>query len=177
MPIRDAIATDAAVVLALNHASVEETSRLDPSGLESLAAMATYFRVVTPSDGQPGDIEGFLLALREDAEYDNANFRWFRQRYPRFLYIDRIVVRADCRGRGVGSRLYTDVERFARAARIEPLTCEVNLRPANAASLEFHDRRGFQEVGTQTVAAGAKLVSLRAKRLVESVTPTVTGSR
>jgi predicted GNAT superfamily acetyltransferase len=47
-----------------------------------------------------GNIDAFLLALDQDADYDSPNFRWFSARYPRFVYVDRIVVASAARGRG-----------------------------------------------------------------------------
>ena len=64
-------------------------------------------------------------------------------------------------GHRIGSRLYEDLFDFARAQQLERVTCEYNIEPPNEASRAFHDRFGFQEVGTQWVANGAKRVSLQ----------------
>jgi predicted GNAT superfamily acetyltransferase len=45
------------------------------------------------------------------------------------------------------------------------MTCEVNLSPPNAASMRFHRRLGFEQVGSQFTEAGAKQVALLAKPL------------
>ena len=39
-----------------------------------------------------GEADALLLAFDQDAAYDNVNFGWFKARYPRFVYVDRIVV-------------------------------------------------------------------------------------
>jgi predicted GNAT superfamily acetyltransferase len=78
-----------------------------------------------------------------------------------FVYLDRVAVVVDHRGRGIGSRLYEEVERRTRAAWF---TLEVNLRPRNDGSFRFHARNGFVEVGQQETDYDA-LVSLMAKRL------------
>jgi predicted GNAT superfamily acetyltransferase len=50
-------------------------------------------------------IAAFLLAFREGAGYDSVNYRWFAQRYERFLYVDRVVVAPAARGQGAASQL------------------------------------------------------------------------
>ena len=47
-----------------------------------------------------GSLDAFLLAFDQSAQYDSPNFLWFRSRYPRFVYVDRIVVVSSARGRG-----------------------------------------------------------------------------
>ena len=39
-----------------------------------------------------GHADALLLAFDQDADYDSPNFLWFRSRYSRFVYVDRIVV-------------------------------------------------------------------------------------
>ena len=81
--------------------------------------------------------------------------------YPSFLYIDRIVVRADHQGNRLGSALYAELFRYAAEARILRVTCEFDTQPPNEASRLFHVGFGFREVGTQWVADGKKQVSLQ----------------
>jgi predicted GNAT superfamily acetyltransferase len=45
------------------------------------------------------------------------------------------------------------------------MTCEVNLRPPNEASMRFHERYGFSQVGSQPSEGGKKEVALMAKTL------------
>ena len=156
-PIRDATADDFAAILALNAEAVRFTSPLDHARLDRLHAQAAYHRVVE----HRGTVAAFLLALREGAGYDSANYGWFATRYTRFLYIDRIVVAASLRGAGIGARLYDDIIAFAAARGLAPLTCEFDLDPPNPASARFHARFGFREVGRQRLANG-KQVSLQA---------------
>jgi len=99
--------------------------------------------------------------LAPGADYDSMNYAWFSAQYDDFVYLDRVAVAPGHRSAGVGSRLYDEVERRAKA---EWFTLEVNLRPRNDGSLRFHARRGFVEVGQQETDYGA-LVSLMAKRL------------
>jgi predicted GNAT superfamily acetyltransferase len=50
---------------------------------------------------------------------------------------------------------------YARLQQIKAVACEYNIEPPNHASKAFHDKFGFQEVGTQYVADGTKRVSMQ----------------
>lgn len=155
--LRDATPDDAPTLLALNAASVEVLSPLDAPCLAALQAEAALCRVIELD----GSVRAFVLAFREGAAYDSENYRWFDARYPRFLYVDRIVVDAACRGAGLAQRLYADVFGHARRDGVPVVTCEFDVDPPNPASERFHRRQGFREVGTQRLARG-KRVSLQA---------------
>jgi predicted GNAT superfamily acetyltransferase len=159
MPLRDYRPDDATAVLALNAESVAVLSPLDALQLRALAAQAACFRVAE----RDGAIVAFLLALREGSAYASPNYRWFAARYPRFLYVDRVVVGAAARGDGLGAALYTDLFAFARAAGLDTLACEFDIEPPNEASRVFHARFGFAEVGRQRLPGG-KQVSLQVAR-------------
>lgn len=161
--IRNATPDDFAAILALNAESVHFLSPLDSARLRHLHAQAAYHRVVEID----GAVAAFLLAFREDADYDSPNYRWFVRQYPQFLYIDRVVVAAAAQGRGLGARLYGDIIAFAAARGVTPLTCEFDLDPPNPASERFHGRNGFREVGRQRLANG-KQVSLQARAVAEA---------
>lgn len=158
MAIRDAVAADFGEILRLNAGSEHFLSPLTLQRLELLHGLAAYHRVIAGQDG----VKAFLLAFREGAAYDSPNYRWFAAHHDRFLYIDRIVVADAQRGQGLGSRLYEDLFRFARASGATRVTCEFDIEPPNEASRRFHAGFGFTEVGTQRVGAGNKRVSLQA---------------
>lgn len=159
--IRDAVAADFGDILRLNAASEHVLSPLTRERLELLHREAAYHRVIQA----PAGIAAFLLAFREGCAYDSPNYRWFGRHYERYLYIDRIVVADANRGQGLGSRLYADLFRFARASGAARVTCEFDIEPPNEASRRFHAGFGFSEVGTQRVGAGNKRVSLQAVEL------------
>src|ERR1051325_5823189 len=52
------------------------------------------------------DERGFLIARDEAAPYKNPNFGWFCARYPRFLYVDRVVIDPASRGKKFARQLY-----------------------------------------------------------------------
>jgi predicted GNAT superfamily acetyltransferase len=146
------------VILALNNAHAAELSWLEAAQLEALLQEAFYAR-------QIGDGAAFLLAFDQAASYQSPNFRWFCQRYRRFVYIDRVVVAPLLRGRGYARTLYTDL--FARAGRIGHTlgVCEVNSDPPNPASDAFHATMGFAEVGYAVIHHGSKSVRYLARPL------------
>jgi uncharacterized protein len=158
MPLRDARPADFECILALNAESVHFLSPLAPERLAHLHAQAAYHRVVA-SDG--GEVQAFLLALPETAIYDSPNFHWFAASYPRFLYIDRVVVSAAHQGQGLGRLLYDNLIAFARTSGIARVACEFDVDPPNPASERFHAGYGFAEVGTQHVGPARKRVSLQ----------------
>jgi uncharacterized protein len=155
--IRDSGEADFAALLRLNRESEHFLSPLTLPRLQGLHAQARYRRVICLE----GAVQGFLLALEPGADYDSPNYRWFALRYPQFLYIDRIVIAAEARGRHLGQRLYEDVFGFARARGLPRITCEFDTEPPNESSRRFHAGFGFREVGTQRVAGGKKAVSLQ----------------
>lgn len=164
--IRAASSTDFADLLRLNKESEHFLSPLSPPRLELLFNEAAYRRVVEIGD----EVVAFLLAFREGCRYDSINYRWFNERFERFLYIDRIVVSNAVQGQGIGKCLYDDIFAFARTTDAHRLTCEFDIEPPNEASRRFHAGYGFAEVGTQAVAGGTKMVSLQAASLV-TLTP------
>jgi uncharacterized protein len=137
----------AEALLALNNAHARELTWLKPERLTHLVEQAFLARRI-------GNLDGFLLALDQDADYASPNFQWFRARHPRFVYVDRIVVASSAQGRGHGRRLYHDLFEQAAQAGHERVACEVNSDPPNPASDAFHAALGFREVGTASIEDG-----------------------
>ncbi|SDO16798.1 GNAT family N-acetyltransferase [Afipia sp. GAS231] len=138
-------------LLALNNAHARELSWLEPARLEDLVREALVARRI-------GELDAFLLAFDQDARYDSPNFLWFRARYPRFVYVDRIVVASSARGRGCARRLYDDLFEHASRMGHDRVVCEVNQNPPNPASDAFHAALGFAEVGVASVYNGSRTV-------------------
>jgi predicted GNAT superfamily acetyltransferase len=157
--IRPTTAADHPRILELNAEFVRFLSPLSQVRLHELDGKAELSLVVE----QDGAVGAFLLAFREHADYDSVNYRWFAQRYPSFLYIDRIVVSHGLQGQGAGSRLYRQVFAHAVARDVPWVTCEIDCEPPNPLSDRFHARFGFSEVGRQPVPGG-KQVSLQLAR-------------
>lgn len=155
--IRDATPADFAGILSLNAESEQYLSPLAEGQLAHLHRQARYHRLCEIE----AQVVAFLLVLGPGADYDSLNYKWFSERYPDFLYIDRVVVSESWQGRRLGAALYEDLLAFAKQTGPVPLTCEFDIVPPNERSRRFHARFGFREVGSQWVAGGKKRVSLQ----------------
>ena len=153
------VAHPTSALLALNNAHAAELSLLDADRMARLIERAFLACRI-------GEADALLLAFDQAADYDSPNFLWFRSRYARFVYVDRIVVAPSARGRGHARRLYDDLFRHALRAEHEHVVCEVNREPPNPASDAFHAALGFSEVGAAAIHDGSKTVRYLARRLI-----------
>lgn len=151
-------------VLDLNTRHENELSPLDAARLEQLAG-ASYLAAVI------GDADAFLIAFDQTSDYDSPNFIWFRERYERFVYVDRIAVAESARGRGLARRLYEMLFAKAGADGHAIIACEVNLDPPNPASDAFHAALGFREVGTAGYGVKTVRYFIREIQAEMSMTP------
>jgi predicted GNAT superfamily acetyltransferase len=145
-------------VLALNTIHAAQLSLLDAEGLKRLLSAAYVARRI-------GRVDAFLIGFDQDADYASPNFLWFRERYPRFAYVDRIAVAEAARGRGHARLLYEHFFEQARRDGHVVVTCEVNSDPPNPASDAFHAALGFRIVGEAAVYGGARTVRYFERRL------------
>ena len=140
--VRDVREHELDSVLALNNAAGPAILPLDTARLRHFFDHAEYFRVAE----RGGTLAGFLVGVGSQCDHDSSNFRWFRERYPNFFYIDRIVVASRRRGGGVGRAFYADAQSYAEL-RYPQMACEVFLDDVNDPVLLFHGSFGFREVG------------------------------
>ncbi len=138
-------------LLALNAAHEVELSPLDLGQLRHLVTEAFVALRI-------GDVEAFLIALDQSATYDSPNFIWFRDRFDRFVYVDRIVVGPEARGKGHARRLYERLFELARQRGHSRVVCEVNSEPPNPQSDAFHRALDFTQVGAGPVPGRDKTV-------------------
>jgi predicted GNAT superfamily acetyltransferase len=148
-----------AALLALNDGHVSATSALTAAQLTALLSQA--FHVGLRARGR----DAFLIALDQDAISASPNFQWFKSRYRRFVYIDRVIVAPKMRGRGLARKLYEDLFAAAAHAGQQLIGCEVNVEPPNPASDAFHEALGFSEIGRGALAGGQKIVRYLMKEL------------
>jgi uncharacterized protein len=161
MILRNIAETDIPAVLELNLESVHFLSSLSRERLGALLKQSAYHKVLELD----GWIVAFILTFCADADYNSPNFLWFKNRYPSFLYIDRLVVRDGFRNIGCGKLLYQDLMAYCREHKLPRITCEVDIVPPNPVSLRFHRAHGFEEVGSQWPYDGKKQVALMEKRV------------
>lgn len=155
--LRPVTASDHDEVLALNLAEVVNLAPMDRARLLELQGWADRFDVIQVDGG----FGGFVVTVAPGTAYDSENYAWFGERYDSFYYLDRVVLHRHMRRRGVGRRVYDELETVATT--YGRLTLEVNLEPPNDASLAFHAARGYTEVGR--LGDPAHLVSLMTKEL------------
>jgi predicted GNAT superfamily acetyltransferase len=135
-------------MLALNQAHEKETSVLDAKALKELVDQASHLPL--RAEGR----DGFLIALDQDAVYASVNFAWFKAKFPRFVYVDRIIVAESARGQGLARSMYEELFAAARAQGYEQVCAEVNKLPPNPASDAFHAALGFEVIGEAELANG-----------------------
>ncbi|HLY07373.1 MAG TPA: GNAT family N-acetyltransferase [Rhizomicrobium sp.] len=153
---------DLDALLALSNAHEKEIGNFTKTEFSELVALSFRTRMT-------GERDAFLIALSERAPENAPNWRWFAARFPRFVYIDRVVVAEGSRKRGLGTLLYTDVMQAARDSAHTRLCCEVNIDPPNPGSDAFHARMGFEEIGRAYLPDRGKTVRYLMRDLTVSV--------
>lgn len=142
-------------ILALNESFLPAVSSVNITQMERFLDIADYFKIILIDN----NVSGFLIAIHPGKNYNSPNYKWFEKRYKSFLYVDRIVIASKYQGCGIGRSLYNDLQVFA-SNKTDRITCEVNIKPKNTASIIFHKKFGFYKVGTQSTDNGKKVVSL-----------------
>ena len=78
-------------LLELNQSNLPHVGSITQSEMEYLHRQAIYFPVAEFN----GQTAGFLIAFDPEADYNSLNFLWFKEHYPNFVYIDRIIIAAE----------------------------------------------------------------------------------
>jgi len=116
--------------------------------------ISSYFKIIKVEE----KLIGFLIGLLPGLNYGSENYKWFSAIYSSFIYVDRVVIDSKNQNKGFGKIFYDDLkETFYKKASI--ITCEVNIRPYNKQSIDFHKKYGFKEVGTKNTENNKKTVS------------------
>ncbi len=137
-------------LLALNQADAAQLSPLEAGRLAWMVQHAfAAWRI--------GEADALLIAFDQDAAYDSPNFLWFKDRYRRFVYVDRVVVDPARRGRGLARALYEALFAHARNAGHDRVVCEINAEPPNPGSDAFHAALGFAAVGSGSPRQGNRV--------------------
>ena len=142
-------------ILTLNESFLPAVSSVDIKQMERFLNFADYFKSVLVNN----TISGFLIAIHPGKNYDSLNYKWFEKKFTSFLYVDRIVIGSEFHGQGIGKAFYDDLQSYA-SKKTNIITCEVNIKPSNEASMIFHQKYGFKKVGTQITDDGKKEVCL-----------------
>ena len=137
---------DLAAVVQVNRQSSKWVGDRDRAFFEKYLHLPCFY--VLDEDAA---VRGFLLAMHEDIDHESENFLWFKDRFARFCYVDRIVIDEGHRRQGCGRRLYRHL--IEHKGQV-PLVCEVSTDPPNTESIHFHEALRFREVGV--FASGGK---------------------
>lgn len=132
----------------INEASVPGVSSETENSLSAILEMS---HCVIAED-EAGFPIGFISLVEPGTQaYDSPNLRWFEawieSRTESLIYVDRIALHPDYRSRKLGGSLYKAA--FEAFPDRDLIGCEVNTMPDNPGSKRFHERMGFEVIGTQ----------------------------
>ena len=129
----------------LNQANTPKVGPLESiNHLKKLIELSAYNLLVQDDD----EIVGFIICMREGSAYGSENYKFFTDRLKKFLYVDRVAIDERHRRAGLGQAIYEDI--FAQASEDNlPIALEVNIEPINQPSLNFHEKMGFDKVGSR----------------------------
>ena len=129
----------------LNQANTPEVGSLESiQHLKQLIDFSAYNLLVL----KEGEIVGFIICMREGSAYGSENYKFFSHRLKKFLYVDRVAIDEQHRRSGLGQAIYEDIFFQARHDSL-PIALEVNTQPVNQPSLNFHEKMGFDQIGTK----------------------------
>ena len=100
---------------------------------------------------------GFAFVMDHKSDYKSLNYKFFKNNFKNFLYIDRVAFKEEFQRKGYGTELYNEIYNIANDL-FYPLCCEVNTIPLNKQSLDFHHKFGFQTL--EKVPFGEKQVAM-----------------
>jgi GNAT superfamily N-acetyltransferase len=145
LPLRRAVAADAAAVLALTRMAYSRWVSL--IGREPKPMAADYQRAIAEHMIDVWEERGELLGLIEMIpEVD-------------FLLVENIAVRPDRQGSGAGRKLLHHAEEVALALGLADVRLYTNA--AFESNLRFYTRRGYHEFQRLTVAPGSVAVHMK----------------
>jgi predicted GNAT superfamily acetyltransferase len=137
---------DLPAILEANQSGVPEVGSLNKEELGFLIQESCSACLYETYQASRQHLVGFVIVIPENSTYKSLNYKWFSERYNKFLYIDRVWVSAEFRGQGYGRKIYEDLKSMSQTEKL-PLLAEVNLEPLNFQSISFHRALGFKEVG------------------------------
>ena len=142
MDIRALSDDDVPAIWTINEDGLPGTGQVSQDEVAALLALSDFSQGVFDND----ELLGFVICLSPGTRYGSLNYAWFNQRYEAFIYVDRIAVSPQHRGKGIGSILYERVIAHAEYNEV-PVAAEVNRKPPNPGSMRFHDRFDFVKIG------------------------------
>ena len=151
---------DLSIIKVINDEAVPAVNAIAEKEFIWFHKNSIYFKKVILDE----TLAGFLLVLPMNIPYKSLNYNWFSERYNNFAYIDRIAVKKEFKNSGIGTLLYTDLEK-SLPKEIKMIACEYNIKPLNMISENFHQKMAYKKVGTQLTENNTKKVSLMVKEI------------
>tara|TARA_A100001234_G_scaffold149950_1_gene131952 strand:- start:715 stop:1233 length:519 start_codon:yes stop_codon:yes gene_type:complete len=135
-------------ILNINQAHVPMVGSLENTkDLANLVKMSSLLALTKEND----EITSFIVCLREGTEYRSYNYFYFSGKYKKFLYIDRIAVKQQYQNKGLGSLLYQKIDEISNELGLT-ICAEVNTKPYNETSIQFHIKHGFEKIGKKSLS-------------------------
>ena len=161
--LREVTVSDLETIRTINEAAIPAVNTLSIDEFLWFFNRSLYFKASVDEKEQ---VCGFLLVLPTGLDYESLNYKWFSKNFSAFAYIDRIVIKEEFRGKGIGKSLYLDLEDYVEKD-IKRIACEFNIKPENPISKNFHEGLEYKRVGTQLTENNTKEVSLMIKEINE----------
>ncbi len=159
--LREVTVSDLEEIRTINEAAIPAVNTVSIDEFLWFFKRSLYFKV---SVNEKEQVCGFLLVLPTGLDYESLNYKWFSKNFSAFAYIDRIAIKEEFRGKGIGKSLYLDLEEYVEKD-IKRIACEFNIKPENPISKNFHEGLEFKRVGTQLTENDTKEVSLMIKKI------------
>lgn len=132
-------------IYSINQSNRPEVGNLEsPEKLINLLNMSSQIQVAKTNN----EIIGFVVCLEAGAGYTSLNYKYISKIAEKFIYIDRIAIRDQYRRSGIGISLYESIFKYSENFKL-PVYCEVNTKPLNQPSINFHKKNGFYEIGNK----------------------------
>jgi predicted GNAT superfamily acetyltransferase len=132
-------------IYSINQANTPEVGSLESTEkLRELLNMSSLVLVAKTNN----EIIGFVVCLEAGAAYTSLNYKYISKKAKKFIYIDRIAIKNQHRRSGVGKSLYEIIFNYSEKFEL-PVYCEVNIKPRNQPSLDFHKKIGFFKIGSK----------------------------
>ena len=130
-------------IYSINQANTPEVGSL--KSVEKLKELLNMSSLVLAAR-MKNEIIGFVVCLEAGAAYTSLNYKFISKKAKKFVYIDRIAIKNQHRRSGVGKSLYEIIFNYSEKFEL-PIYCEVNTKPKNQPSLDFHKKSGFIKIG------------------------------
>ena len=152
--ITSASEADLDFVLPLNLGSLTAVSQLDSIKMKYFLEISSYFKIFLFQEKPVG----FLIGILPGEQYQSENYKWFNEQYNSFIYVDRIIIHPDYQNNGMGVYFYNHLKNTF-VGQVERIACEVNIKPYNKQSINFHKKYGFNQVSERDTEDGKKRVA------------------